>query len=51
MKAFDSINGKFGSDSVFMTAQGISPKWAMCREFLSSQYTTKWRDLPIIKCG
>lgn len=51
MKAFDSINGKFGSDSVFMAAQGITPKWAMRREFLSPQYTTKWRDLPVIKCG
>ncbi|MEJ2763644.1 Y-family DNA polymerase [Photobacterium sp. MCCC 1A19761] len=51
MKAFDGINGKFGSDTVFMAAQGITPKWAMRREFLSPQYTTKWRDLPIIKCG
>ncbi|UTV29011.1 DUF4113 domain-containing protein [Photobacterium atrarenae] len=44
MKAFDGINGKYGSDTVFMAAQGITPKWAMRREFLSPQYTTKWQD-------
>ncbi|MGR5140418.1 Y-family DNA polymerase [Photobacterium sp. DNB23_23_1] len=50
MGVFDSLNKKYGNGSVFLAAQGINPKWSMKRELLSPQYTTKWRDLPKIKC-
>ncbi|UTV26401.1 Y-family DNA polymerase [Photobacterium atrarenae] len=50
MKVFDGLNQKYGSGSVFLAAQGIDPKWAMRREYLTPQYTTKWRDLPRVKC-
>ncbi|WP_462055521.1 DUF4113 domain-containing protein, partial [Vibrio cholerae] len=39
-----------GSDAIFLAAQGITQKWAMRREMLSPQYTTRWKDLPKIKC-
>ncbi|MEL6117815.1 DUF4113 domain-containing protein [Photobacterium sp. SP02] len=29
----------------------VDPRWAMRREFLSPQYTTKWRDLPRVRCS
>jgi len=50
MGALDSINSKYGTDTLFLAAQGIEQKWAMRRDFLSPQYTTKWSDIPIIKC-
>ncbi|MDV5169109.1 Y-family DNA polymerase [Photobacterium rosenbergii] len=50
MGVFDSLNKKYGNGSVFLAAQGINPKWSMKRELLSPQYTTKWRDLPKIRC-
>ena len=50
MKVFDSLNQRYGRDSLFLAAQGINPKWAMRREFLSPQYTTCWRDIPRVKC-
>ena len=50
MGVFDDLNKKYGSGSVFLAAQGITPKWSMRRELLSPQYTTKWRDLPKIRC-
>ncbi|WP_407332557.1 Y-family DNA polymerase [Enterovibrio sp. 27052020O] len=50
MKAFDGLNQRYGSEAIFMAAQGISPKWGMRREFLSPQYTTRWGDLPVISC-
>ncbi|MGR2770442.1 Y-family DNA polymerase [Photobacterium ganghwense] len=50
MQVFDGLNQKYGSDTLFLAAQGINPKWAMRREFLSPQYTTQWRDLPVIRC-
>lgn len=50
MQVFDCLNHKYCSDTLFLAAQGINPKWAMRREFLSPQYTTQWRDLPVIQC-
>ncbi|WP_256930073.1 DUF4113 domain-containing protein [Shewanella xiamenensis] len=29
--------------------QGSDQHWAMRREFLSKQYTTKWSDIPTVK--
>ncbi|EGR4189612.1 MULTISPECIES: Y-family DNA polymerase [Vibrio] len=50
MNVYDTLNNRFGSDAIFLAAQGISQKWAMRREMLSPQYTTRWHDLPKIKC-
>ncbi|UTM60435.1 Y-family DNA polymerase (plasmid) [Photobacterium sp. CCB-ST2H9] len=50
MKVFDCINQKYGSHSMFLAAQGIEQKWEMRREMLSPQYTTKWADIPMIRC-
>lgn len=51
MQVFDNINQKYGSNSMFLAAQGIEQKWAMRRELLSPHYTTRWRDVPMIKCS
>jgi DNA polymerase V len=50
MAVFDGLNKKYGSDTVFLGAQGIEQKWQMRRELLTPQYTTKWKDLPPISC-
>ena len=50
MKVFDALNGKYGADTVFLGAQGIEQKWSMRREMLTPQYTTRWRDVPRVKC-
>ncbi|MGM2671590.1 DUF4113 domain-containing protein, partial [Bacillus cereus group sp. Bce026] len=50
MNVYDTLNNRFGSDAIFLAAQGISQKWAMRREMLSPQYYTRWHDLPKIKC-
>lgn len=50
MKVFGGINKKSGGDTVFLGAQGIEQKWGMRREMLTPQYTTKWRDLPKVRC-
>ncbi|OXX55795.1 hypothetical protein B9J80_05150 [Vibrio sp. V12_P9A6T4] len=51
MSVFDQLNGRYGSDTVFMAAQGIDEKWGMRRELLTPQYTTRWGDLPLFKCN
>ncbi|MDN3698012.1 Y-family DNA polymerase [Vibrio cortegadensis] len=50
MAVFDNVNQKYGSDTLFLGAQGIDQKWGMRREMLTPQYTTKWRDLPKVRC-
>ncbi|EGR0546429.1 Y-family DNA polymerase [Vibrio cholerae] len=50
MNVYDTLNNRFGGDAIFLAAQGITQKWAMRREMLSPQYTTRWQDLPKIKC-
>ncbi len=50
MPVLDQINQKYGTDSLFLAAQGIDQKWAMRREFLTPQYTSRWSDIPKICC-
>lgn len=50
MSTFDRINQKYGTDTLFLAAQGIEHQWEMKRELLTPQYTTKWKDLPQVKC-
>ncbi|EOG9063590.1 DUF4113 domain-containing protein, partial [Vibrio fluvialis] len=50
MNVYDTLNNKFGSETVFLAAQGISQSWSMRRQMLTPQYTTRWVDLPKIKC-
>lgn len=50
MNVYDQLNNKYGRDAIFVAAQGIAPKWGMRRDRLTPQYTTKWSDLPKIKC-
>ncbi|WP_308412913.1 DUF4113 domain-containing protein, partial [Vibrio parahaemolyticus] len=34
---FDSLNKKYGTDAVFIAAQGIKQDWSMKRQLLSKQ--------------
>ena len=49
MRVMDRIN-KGNQQNIFL---GRSPKkneWSMRRDFKSPEYTTCWKDLPVIKC-
>ena len=50
MQVLDNINHRYGNDTLFLGAQGAQQKWAMHRNFLTPQYTTDWRHIPIIHC-
>ncbi|WP_425263251.1 Y-family DNA polymerase [Vibrio owensii] len=50
MGVFDSINSRYGTDTVFLGAQGINQRWSMRRDRLTPQYTTNWNHIPQIKC-
>lgn len=48
MTVFDKINRTFGRDSIKVASAGKSSPWAMKSAFKSPNYTTRWRDLPIV---
>jgi DNA polymerase V len=53
MKIMDSINNKFGRDSIRIAAQGVGKKirkdWQLKREHISPNFTTDINDIPVIK--
>lgn len=48
MAVLDTLNKQSGS-RVWFAGQGIQRDWSMKREMLSPSYTTRFRDLPVIR--
>ncbi len=48
MKAFDSINSRFGKDTIKFAATGIERGWKQNQASRSPHYTTNWNDLPVV---
>lgn len=49
MQAMDAINDS-GKGRIFLAGQGLrNVGWAMRQEFLSPAYTTRWKDLPVVR--
>jgi DNA polymerase V len=49
MNALDNINFSMRDDVVRFASSGINTDWKMRREFRSPRYTSRWKELPIIK--
>lgn len=49
MKVFDSINKKYGSDTMRIGTLGHNHEWRSKTAFLSQSYTTSWTELPIVQ--
>lgn len=50
MSSMDNINKLFGRGTIRLASEQQSKRWSMRREFLSPRYTTRWSDIPVIKC-
>lgn len=50
MSSMDNINKIFGKGTIRLASEQQNTRWSMKRNFLSPRYTTRWRDIPIIKC-
>lgn len=48
LAALDAINQQ-NKGAVFYAAQGIERPWAMKRDKVSPEYTTNWKDLPVVR--
>jgi len=51
MKCLDAINKRYGAGTLSIGSERLSQTWNMKRAFLSPHYTTRWSDIPIIKCS
>jgi DNA polymerase V len=50
MRALDRLNADHGARTVHVgSLGGRRPAWAMRQAFCSPRYTTKWRELPIVR--
>jgi DNA polymerase V len=50
MKCFDNINNRYGQGTLKLGIEGQAESWQMKRNFLSPQFTTRWSDIPQIRC-
>jgi DNA polymerase V len=50
MTAIDNINRRYGQGTTFLAAQGSGQRWHMRQQYRSPAYTTRWSDVPLIKC-
>ena len=50
MGCLDAINTRYGKGMLGLASSKLNDRWHMNRDFLSPQYTTRWRDIPKIKC-
>jgi DNA polymerase V len=49
MMAMDSINRRWGRQTLRTGAQGYGRAWEMRRERLSPSYTTRWEDILVVR--
>lgn len=45
----DNLNDRYGRGTVRLGSDSFERKWAMKQDFLSKQYTTKWRDIVVAR--
>ena len=50
MKVLDRVNQRYGKHTLTLANEGVQQSWAMSRNYLSPRYTTRWGELPVIKC-
>lgn len=50
MQCLDTINKRYGSSSLRIGTELQSNQWQMKRDWLSRRYTTRWPEIPLIKC-
>jgi DNA polymerase V len=50
MQCLDLVNDRYGTGVLSLASSKLNERWKMNRDFLSPQYTTRWRDIPKIHC-
>jgi DNA polymerase V len=50
LSCLDTINQRYGDNTLRLASAENTRSWAMKREFLSPRFTTRWQDIPKIYC-
>jgi DNA polymerase V len=50
MRMLDTVNQRYGKGTLHTAAEGIQKRWYMRQQYRSPAYTTRWTDLPSVKC-
>lgn len=50
MAVIDKANQRYGRGTLFLSAEGVEKKWHMRQSYRSPSYTTRWTDIPKIRC-
>jgi len=50
MELIDKANQRYGRGTLFLSAEGVEKKWHMRQSYRSPSYTTRWTDIPKIRC-
>ncbi|MCP4393010.1 MAG: Y-family DNA polymerase [Alphaproteobacteria bacterium] len=50
MQTIDMLNAKMGRDTVSFAAQGTTRPWQMKKDLSSPRYTTRWDEIPVVRC-
>ena len=50
MNVLDAVNGRYGKSTLQVASKGFDKKHEMKRLFLTKRATTRWSDVPQIKC-
>ncbi len=50
MAVLDSTNARYGRNTMHFGARGFQQNFAMKRDFLTKRATTRWEEIPRIKC-
>ena len=51
MNTVDCINKKWGGNTIQCAASGVGKGWKMRQRAKSPNYTTRWKELPVVKAG
>lgn len=51
MDALDTINSRWGRNTLQYASSGIVKQWRMAQERKSPAYTTSWQELPLVKAS
>jgi len=49
MATLDKVNRRWGNNSLQVASQGTTKTWKMNQSFISSHYTTRWQEIPVVK--
>lgn len=50
MQVVDRVNQRYGQGAMYWGAEGSKQRWPMRQAYLSPAYTTRWDDMPVIRC-